>query len=147
MALDDIGIITPFRGQVEAIKRGFKKFGARFERVEVSTVDQYQGREKNAIICSFTRCQKPFQPPENQRTITYRKTGIMDDIRRLNVALTRAREKVIMIGNKTTLMQYQPFQKMFSVLTESQQWKLTAEELDGIMNCVELCNNGGLSLL
>ncbi|HSO25979.1 MAG TPA: C-terminal helicase domain-containing protein, partial [Methanobacteriaceae archaeon] len=59
--------------------------------VEVKTVDGYQGREKDVMIISTVRSN------------TKRKIGFLNDLRRLNVALTRARRKMIMIGDVKTL--------------------------------------------
>ena len=60
--------------------------------VELSTIDRYQGRDKHAIIISFVR--------SNSRGKAGR---LLQDIRRLNVAMTRAKRKLIMIGSFSTL--------------------------------------------
>lgn len=63
LSADDIGIITPYRGQVKLVKKLLAQVKgeeeeAKGKRVEVNTVDQYQGRDKMAIICTFVRCGK-----------------------------------------------------------------------------------------
>ena len=84
----DIGIITPYAGQVRAIRDALPEL---YESVEVHTVDGYQGREKEVIIFSCVR--------SNSDGIV----GFLSDARRLNVALTRAKRGLIVIGDPDTL--------------------------------------------
>ena len=84
----DIGIITPYAGQVRAIRDALPE---RNDSVEVHTVDGYQGREKEVIIFSCVR--------SNSDGIV----GFLSDARRLNVALTRAKRGLIVIGDPDTL--------------------------------------------
>ena len=81
--VDDIGIISPYADQVKIIQEKTP--------VEVKTVDGFQGREKEIIIISTVRSN-------NNGNI-----GFLKDLRRLNVAITRAKRKLIIIGNKNTL--------------------------------------------
>jgi len=78
-----IGVITPYDDQVDLIRR--------LVNVEVNTVDGYQGREKEVVIISFVRSNKEGD------------IGFLNDLRRLNVALTRAKRKLIAIGDAETL--------------------------------------------
>jgi len=80
---DDIGIISPYADQVKIIQENTP--------VEVKTVDGFQGREKEIIIISTVRSN------DNGNI------GFLNDLRRLNVAITRAKRKLIIIGNKDTL--------------------------------------------
>ena len=80
---DDIGIISPYADQVKLIQDKTP--------IEVKTVDGFQGREKEIIIISTVRSN-------NKGNI-----GFLKDLRRLNVAITRAKRKLIIIGNKETL--------------------------------------------
>lgn len=80
---EDIGIISPYADQVKIIQD--------MTPVEVKTVDGFQGREKEIIIISTVRSN------ENGNI------GFLRDLRRLNVAITRAKRKLIIIGNKNTL--------------------------------------------
>ena len=80
---EDIGIISPYADQVKIIQDKTP--------VEVKTVDGFQGREKEIIIISTVRSN------ENGNI------GFLKDLRRLNVAITRAKRKLIIIGNKNTL--------------------------------------------
>ncbi|KAJ8311782.1 hypothetical protein KUTeg_010663, partial [Tegillarca granosa] len=105
----EIGVIAPYRNQVKIIREELSKT---CNCVEVNTVDQYQGRDKRVIIISFTKCLKGSNQIET-------KSGeLLNDIRRLNVAVTRAKEKLIMIGHKETLQLYQPMSEILSMLEE-----------------------------
>ena len=91
-----VGVITPYADQVEAIK---SEFNAAFvnrgivgNEVEVNTVDAYQGREKDIIILSTVRASSP----ENS-------IGFLADIRRMNVALTRAKYGLFVVGRCSAL--------------------------------------------
>ena len=84
----DIGIVTPYAGQVRAIRDMIPES---MQDVEVRTVDGYQGREKDVIIFSSVRSN----PDGN--------VGFLSDGRRLNVALTRSRRGLIVVGDPDTL--------------------------------------------
>lgn len=90
MGLDvkNIGIITPYAAQVKLIKELIKEKGF---KVEVNTVDGFQGREKEVIVISFVRSNEEGN------------MGFLKDLRRLNVAITRPRRKIIVIGDAKTL--------------------------------------------
>lgn len=79
-----IGVITPYDDQVAEISR-------RIPHIRVSTVDGFQGREKEIIILSLVRSN----PGKD--------VGFLSDARRLNVSITRARAKLIVVGDSTTL--------------------------------------------
>ncbi|NJE86020.1 IGHMBP2 family helicase [Thermococcus sp. CX2] len=80
-----IGVITPYDDQRDLISSLLP------EEVEVKTVDGYQGREKKVIILSFVRSNKKGE------------LGFLTDLRRLNVSLTRAKRKLIVVGDSETL--------------------------------------------
>jgi len=88
----DIGIITPYDDQVDLISSHAK--------VEVNTVDGYQGREKEIIIISMVRSNKQGR------------IGFLSDLRRLNVSLTRARRKLIIIGDSETLKAHPSYSRL-----------------------------------
>ena len=88
LEISSIGIITPYAGQVRAIRDMIPES---MQDVEVRTVDGYQGREKDVIIFSSVRSN----PDGN--------VGFLSDRRRLNVALTRSRRGLIVVGNPETL--------------------------------------------
>jgi DNA replication ATP-dependent helicase Dna2 len=92
LAESDIGVIVPFRAQLRLLN-SYSAFSRWKEAgLELSTIDSYQGRDKLVIIISFTRSN------------TKGRVGrLLDDFRRLNVAVTRAKCKLIMIGSYYTL--------------------------------------------
>ncbi|GFP90454.1 DNA replication ATP-dependent helicase/nuclease dna2 [Phtheirospermum japonicum] len=85
----DIGIITPYNAQADLIR------GAVSEPVEIHTIDKYQGRDKDCIVVSFVRSCKN---PRNNNS-----SSLLGDWHRINVALTRAKKKLIMVGSCGTL--------------------------------------------
>jgi superfamily I DNA and/or RNA helicase len=80
---EGIGVITPYRAQRDYIKELLKDDG-----VEVNTVDSFQGREKDVIVFTIT---------------STRDMSFVEDENRLNVAFTRARRKLIVIGNANSI--------------------------------------------
>ena len=92
----DIGVISPYNGQVRLLtdlfyQAGGFEDGEPYHGLEIKSVDGYQGREKEIIIFSAVRA--------NERG----EIGFLSDKRRLNVAITRARRGLIVLGNPTTL--------------------------------------------
>ena len=80
---DDIGVIAPFRAQVAEISR-------RLSGVAVDTVDRFQGSAKEVVVISFTATGDLSSP-------------IFEDHRRINVALTRAKRSLVLVGDRATL--------------------------------------------
>lgn len=91
----DIGVISPYEQQVNRLK---DKLGNR--GFEIKTIDGFQGREKEVIVVSFVRSNSEGN------------LGFLTDYRRLNVALTRAKKKLILIGNKDTLSQNKVYKRL-----------------------------------
>ena len=93
-----IGIITPYRDQKRAIIRALSQhYGRRITSIiEVNTVDGFQGREKQIILFSCVRAQRN---PKYGRSAL----GFLSDVRRLNVALTRAKSSLWVFGHKKSL--------------------------------------------
>ncbi|CAL4122921.1 unnamed protein product, partial [Meganyctiphanes norvegica] len=106
----DIGIITPYRAQVRLLSDIVSTKLAGGNEVEVNTVDQYQGRDKSCILYSCVR--SGINEPEARE--------ILQDDRRLNVAITRAKHKLIIVGNAKTLDLYKPFHKLLSIMEQKQ---------------------------
>ncbi|XP_067945535.1 DNA replication ATP-dependent helicase/nuclease DNA2-like isoform X2 [Watersipora subatra] len=106
---DTIGVITPYQAQVQLLKAMLDPTD-----IEVNTVDQYQGRDKSVIVISFART--------STNTLDHSKkgAGILSDRRRLNVAITRAKHKLILVGNVDTLSSYSPVLKLISLLEPPQ---------------------------
>ncbi|MFO1066040.1 MAG: C-terminal helicase domain-containing protein, partial [Pirellulales bacterium] len=82
----DIAVIAPYAAQVRLIRER-----STFAGLEIDTVDGFQGREKEAVIISLVRSN------------TTGEIGFLADARRMNVALTRAKRKLIVIGDSATL--------------------------------------------
>ena len=92
----DIGVISPYNGQVRLLtdlfyQAGGFEDGEPYNGLEIKSVDGYQGREKEIIIFSAVRANAAGE------------IGFLSDKRRLNVAITRARRGLIVLGNPTTL--------------------------------------------
>lgn len=91
----DITVLSPFRAQIGLIKellRGNSKSdGISLEGVGVFTIDQYQGRDNECVIVSFVRNDGSVGP-------------LLKDWRRINVALTRAKRKLLLVGSSRTLL-------------------------------------------
>ena len=92
----DIGVITPYNGQVRILSDLFQQSGGRdlgepFHGLEIKSVDGYQGREKEVIVFSTVRANETGD------------VGFLSDRRRLNVALTRAKRGLVIVGNPNTL--------------------------------------------
>ncbi|KAI9223437.1 AAA domain-containing protein [Blastocladiella britannica] len=90
----EIGVITPYRAQLARIKAALLPPPSSPQPllIEVSTIDQYQGRDKACIVVSLVRCNSGGQVGD-----------LLRDWKRINVALTRARAKLILIGCARTL--------------------------------------------
>ena len=86
---DDIGVVTPYKAQVKLLKEEIQNSSL---QVSVRTVDGFQGQERELVIFSAVRCNDGGY------------LGFLDDDKRMNVLLTRARRGLIVIGNKKTLM-------------------------------------------
>ena len=90
----DVGIISPYRAQVQYLRRLMMKseFFKPFRRqISINTVDGFQGQERDVIVISLVRSNDEGQ------------IGFLRDLRRMNVAITRARMKVIVLGNRATM--------------------------------------------
>nr|KAF6303682.1 DNA replication helicase/nuclease 2 [Myotis myotis] len=95
----DIGIIAPYRQQLKIINDLLAHSSVGM--VEVNTVDKYQGRDKSIILVSFVRSNKDGTLGE-----------LLKDWRRLNVAITRAKHKLILLGCVSSLTRYPPLGKL-----------------------------------
>jgi helicase MOV-10 len=84
----DVGIISPYKRQVQKIRSELEKI--EMDGIEAGTVENFQGREKLVIIISTVRSRTPT-------------VGFLDNPKRLNVTITRAKALQIIIGNPTTL--------------------------------------------
>jgi DNA replication ATP-dependent helicase Dna2 len=95
-----IGIITPYRAQIACIREALAKADPLFEQITVDTVERYQGGAREIILLSF--CVNAPQQLEN--LVSLGEDGTVD--RKLNVALTRARQHLVLLGNRAVLEQH-----------------------------------------
>lgn len=103
----DVGIISPYRAQVQYLRHLIKKetFFKPFRHLlSVNTVDGFQGQERDIIIVSLVRSNNDGQ------------IGFLRDLRRMNVAMTRARSKLIIIGDHETLAHHEFYKKLYEYI-------------------------------
>ena len=108
LSADAIGIISPYRMQLKAIRQ---QMGGRFERVEVNTIDKYQGRDKECIILSLVRSNSSGAIG-----------SLLKDWRRVNVSVTRAKHKLLIVGDGATLVAAHLFRRMLAVV-DAEDWR------------------------
>ncbi|KAF7297231.1 hypothetical protein MIND_00956200 [Mycena indigotica] len=104
-----IGVMSPFREQVWKIREQLRKVG--LSAVDVGTVEDYQGREMRACIISCVRSSTRFLKDDLARGL-----GLVYDRKRMNVAITRAKELLVIVGNPAVLQQ-DPFWRSFLQFT------------------------------
>ena len=103
----DVGIISPYRAQVQLLRRMLMKweFFKPFRRqISVNTVDGFQGQERDVIVISLVRSNDEGQ------------IGFLRDLRRMNVAITRARMKLIILGNRQTMTQHPFYRQLWQYI-------------------------------
>ena len=103
---EDIAVISPYVDQVARIKKEL-----RVEGLEIKTVDGFQGREKEVVIVSFVRSNKSGE------------VGFLRDLRRLNVSITRARRKLVLIGDSQTLESEECYKRLIELAKERGGYK------------------------
>uniref|UniRef100_A0A336LBW7 CSON007841 protein n=2 Tax=Culicoides sonorensis TaxID=179676 RepID=A0A336LBW7_CULSO len=111
--LQDIGVIATYRSQADCIKNIMKSCH-QYRELEVNTVDQFQGRDKEVIIYSCTKTKR-LNSSSDCKT---KSNEILDDHRRVTVAITRAKNKLIIIGDSRSIVENAPFQLLFNSLSE-----------------------------
>ena len=100
----DVGVISPYRAQVQHLRRmvGKKAFFKPFRHlISINTVDGFQGQERDIILISLVRANDEGQ------------IGFLRDLRRMNVAITRARMKLIILGESATLTRHPFYKKLY----------------------------------
>jgi len=100
-------VIAPYDAQVQKIRQLL----ADVPDLEVDTVDGFQGREKEAVIVSLVRSNEQGE------------LGFLADIRRVNVAITRARKKLIIIGDSATVARHPFFAGLWKYAEEIGAWR------------------------
>ncbi len=106
VARSDIGVIAPYSAQVARLQARPELAG-----IEVATVNRFQGREKEAILCSFVRSNDDGD------------LGFVADVRRLTVALSRARRFLLCTGDSITLSRDRIFEHFQSCLEGTDAWE------------------------
>ena len=103
----DVGIISPYRAQVQYMRRLLKKrsfFKPYRHLITVNTVDGFQGQERDVILISMVRANDAGQ------------IGFLRDLRRMNVAITRARMKLFILGDATTMTRHPFYKRLFDYI-------------------------------
>ena len=103
----DVGIISPYRAQVQYLRRQLKKkewVKPYRHLISVNTVDGFQGQERDIILISLVRANDEGQ------------IGFLRDLRRMNVAITRARMKLIILGDASTMTRHPFYKKLYDYI-------------------------------
>ena len=103
----DVGIISPYRAQVQLLRRMLMKweFFKPFRRqISINTVDGFQGQERDIIVISMVRSNDEGQ------------IGFLRDLRRMNVAITRARMKLIILGDRETMTRHPFYRQLWQYI-------------------------------
>ena len=105
----DFGIISPYKAQVQYLRQLVKKdvfFKPFRSLMTINTVDGFQGQERDVILISLVRANEDGQ------------IGFLNDLRRMNVAITRARMKLIILGDASTLTKHPFYKKLYEYISE-----------------------------
>lgn len=114
----DVGIISPYRAQVQYLRqliakdpyfkpfisRRSQRFSSESSLISVNTVDGFQGQERDVILISLVRANDEGQ------------IGFLRDLRRMNVAMTRARMKLIILGDAPTMTKHPFYKKLYEYI-------------------------------
>ena len=111
-----VGVIVPYRNQIAMIRKEIEKLGIpELEEISIDTVERYQGSQRDIILYSFT-IQSRYQLDFLTANTFYEDGQPID--RKLNVAITRARKQLILIGNEPTLRHNQLFAELIDYIKE-----------------------------
>ena len=105
----DVGVISPYRAQVQYLRRQVAKkefFKPYRHLISINTVDGFQGQERDIILISLVRANADGQ------------IGFLRDLRRMNVAITRARMKLIILGDSTTMTRHPFYKKLYEYINK-----------------------------
>lgn len=105
----DVGLISPYKAQVQYLRQLIKRdafFKPFRSLITVNTVDGFQGQERDVIIISLVRANEEGQ------------IGFLNDLRRMNVAITRARMKLIILGDASTLTHHAFYRKLYAYIEQ-----------------------------
>lgn len=113
-----IGVIVPYRHQIATIRNEIDKYNIpELHNITIDTVERFQGSERDVIIYGFT-VQKRFQLDFLTNNTFTENDQIID--RKLNVAMTRAREQMLLVGNASLLEQSPVFRQLITFISDSQ---------------------------
>ena len=110
----DIAVIAPYAAQVRLLRELLP-----VAALEIDSVDGFQGREKEAVVISLVRSSQKAE------------IGFLADVRRMNVALTRARRKLVVIGDSATLSGHPFYRRMIEYFERVGAYRTVWEE-DGV---------------
>uniref|UniRef100_A0A7S3GI06 RNA helicase n=1 Tax=Palpitomonas bilix TaxID=652834 RepID=A0A7S3GI06_9EUKA len=124
----DIGVIAPYRRQVRLIREHLREKG--LAAVSVGTVDDYQGQEKTVIIISTTISRDISSNESLTKSSIFRNVvddslGMVGNPKRFNVAITRAKALLVIIGNPRTLAHNKYWKKLLEYAVENSMYKGT----------------------
>jgi ATP-dependent RNA/DNA helicase IGHMBP2 len=98
------GILSPYKAQVNFLEELFSKNERLLRSIEINTIDSFQGREKDCILISLTRSNDSSE------------IGFLTDLKRMNVAMTRAKKELVIIGDSETLASNIFFSKLIEYI-------------------------------
>ena len=122
----DFAVISPYKAQVSWLRRNAKKRNVlrRLKgKIAINTIDGFQGQERDVVFISLVRSNDDG------------KIGFLSDLRRMNVAMTRARMKLVIIGSAATLTRHPFYEKLFL----SQKKENGVKKVSGISNGESMC--------
>lgn len=119
----NFGIISPYKAQIQYLRSLLKKDA--FLRpirksITINTVDAFQGQERDVILVSLVRANEAGE------------IGFLRDLRRMNVAITRARMKLIILGASTTLCRHEFYKKLYESCTKRKIWSEEQSSIDSM---------------
>ena len=118
----DFAVISPYKAQVSWLRRNAKKRNVlrRLKgKIAINTIDGFQGQERDVVFISLVRSNDDG------------KIGFLSDLRRMNVAMTRARMKLVIIGSAATLTRHPFYEKLFLSQKKENGVKKVSEISDG----------------
>ena len=124
----DFAVISPYKAQVSWLRRNAKKRKVlrRLKgKIAINTIDGFQGQERDVVFISLVRSNDDG------------KIGFLSDLRRMNVAMTRARMKLVIIGSAATLTRHPFYEKLFLSQKKGNGVKKVSEISDGESMCCE----------
>ena len=130
----DFAVISPYKAQVSWLRRNAKKRNVlrRLKgKIAINTIDGFQGQERDVVFISLVRSNDDG------------KIGFLSDLRRMNVAMTRARMKLVIIGSAVTLTRHPFYEKLFLSQKKENGVKKVSKISDGESRCCEKVEKGG----